>query len=87
MTILVRTCETGTSAIAPAVTNAIYAATGTRVRTLNVNEFASIDEARQRIEAWRIDYNEHRPHGALGHLTPSEYVKTGQKRSAEAAVF
>ena len=44
-------------------------------------------QARQRIEAWRIDYNEHRPHGALGHLTPSEYVKAGQKRSAEAANF
>src|SRR5213596_4230548 len=32
-------------------------------------------------------YNEHRPHDALGHLTPSEYVKAGQKRSAEAADF
>jgi putative transposase len=58
-----------------------------RDECLNVNEFVSIDEARQRIEAWRVDYNEHRPHGALGHLTPSEYVKAGQKRSAEAANF
>ena len=58
-----------------------------RDECLNVNEFASIDEARQRIEAWRIDYNEHRPQGALGQLTPSEYVKAGQKRSAEAADF
>ena len=58
-----------------------------RDECLNVNEFTSIDEAQQRIEAWRIDYNEHRPHGALGHLTPSEYVKVGQKRSAEAATF
>ena len=32
-----------------------------RDECLNVNEFVSIDEARQRIEAWRVDYNEHRP--------------------------
>jgi isoquinoline 1-oxidoreductase beta subunit len=32
--------EAGTSAIAPAVTNAIYAATGTRVRKLPVGDQA-----------------------------------------------
>ena len=36
-----------------------------RDECLNVNEFESIDHARQKIEAWRIDYNEQRPHGAL----------------------
>ncbi len=44
----------------------------------NVNEFASIEHARQVIEAWRRDYNERRPHGSLGHLTPSEFAKQGQ---------
>ena len=58
-----------------------------RDECLNVNEFVSIDDARQRIEAWRIDYNEHRPHGSLGHLTPSEFAKAGQKRNAGAADF
>ena len=58
-----------------------------RDECLNVNEFVSIEHARQRIEAWRVDYNEHRPHGALGHLTPSEYAKVGQKRSPDAADF
>ena len=47
----------------------------------------SIEQARRKTEAWRIDYNEHRPHGALGHLTPSEYAKAGQKRAFEAADF
>ena len=56
-----------------------------RDECLNVNEFESIDQARQKIEAWRIDYNEERPHGALGHLTPSEFAKTGQKAAPEAA--
>ena len=53
----------------------------------SVVEFTSIDEAKQRIEAWRVDYNEHRPHGALGHLTPSEFANAGQKRRTEAADF
>ncbi|MEG3093016.1 integrase core domain-containing protein, partial [Sphingomonas sp. PB1R3] len=26
------------------------------------------------IEAWRRDYNERRPHTALGWLTPAEYA-------------
>ena len=56
-----------------------------RDECLNVHEFGSIDQARQRIEAWRIDYNDHRPHGALGHLTPSEYARSGRKRHAEGA--
>lgn len=56
-----------------------------RDECLNANEFESIDEARQKIEAWRVDYNDYRPHGALGHLTPSEYVRSGQQCFAEAA--
>jgi hypothetical protein len=37
---------------------------------LNENWFLSIDDARQKIEAWRQDYNNHRPHSALGNRTP-----------------
>ena len=50
-----------------------------RDECLNVNQFLSLDDARQKLEAWRLDYNQHRPHSALGHLTPSEYAKLGQK--------
>jgi putative transposase len=56
-----------------------------RDECLNVHEFLSIEHARQVIERWRRDYNEHRPHGALGHLTPSEYARSGQKRALGAA--
>jgi putative transposase len=55
-----------------------------RDECLNANEFISLDDAKARIEAWRRDYNEHRPHSALGHLTPSEYAIRGQQRAAEA---
>ena len=46
---------------------------------MNAHEFKSIEEAKQIIEAWRCDYNEERPHGSLGNLTPSEYLKQGQR--------
>ena len=45
-----------------------------RDECLNVNQFLSLDHARQTIEAWRNDYNHRRPHSSLGHLTPLEYV-------------
>jgi putative transposase len=55
---------------------------------LNVTQFVSIEDAREKIEAWRIDYNGHRPHSSLGHLTPSEYAQQRQeKRTSETAIF
>ena len=51
-----------------------------RDERLNCNEFESLHDARDRIDAWRIDYINLRPHSALGHLTPIEYVKTDQPK-------
>lgn len=45
-----------------------------RDECLNLHWFASIVEARRLIEAWRRDYNESRPHMALGNLSPVEYL-------------
>jgi putative transposase len=56
-----------------------------RDECLNVHQFTSIDHARAVIEAWRIDYNEHRPHGSLGDLTPAEYAAIDQATSSSAA--
>jgi putative transposase len=41
---------------------------------LKANVFVSLQEARQKIEAWRIGYNEHRPHGSLGNVTHREFA-------------
>jgi hypothetical protein len=30
----------------------------------------SLEDAKMKIEAWRKDYNEHRPHSSLGDETP-----------------
>lgn len=46
-----------------------------RDECLNAHQFLSIDDAKSKIEAWRIDYNLQRPHSSLGHLTPGEYLK------------
>jgi putative transposase len=44
-----------------------------RAECLNQHWFASLEEARQIIEAWRIDYNEVRPHTSLDNRTPVAY--------------
>jgi len=57
-----------------------------RDECLNVHQFLSLDHARTLIEAWRIDYNHHRPHGSLGHLIPAAFAAHCQATStAEAA--
>jgi putative transposase len=45
-----------------------------RDECLNQHWFLDLDDARMKIEAWRIDYNEVRPHSALGNRTPTEYA-------------
>ena len=48
-----------------------------RDECLNENWFADLQEARSKIGVWRIDYNEVRPHSALGNRTPIEYAQGG----------
>jgi putative transposase len=55
---------------------------------LNVNQFISMDDAREKIEAWHIDYNGHRPDSSLGNLTLSEFAaKRQEQRTSEVAIF
>jgi len=59
-----------------------------RDECLNVHQFTSIEDARAKIEAWRVDYNQHRPHGSLGRLTPNEYAQRRQDQpTVQAAIF
>lgn len=51
-----------------------------RDECLSENWFTSVEEAKEIIETWRIEYNTKRPHKSLGKLTPSEFaakMKTG----------
>lgn len=56
--------------------NAFIEAFNSRLRQecLNASWFLSMVDARQRIDEWRSDYNHHRPHSALGNLTPSAFA-------------
>lgn len=45
-----------------------------RDECLNEHWFMSLKEARVLINAWRKDYNEHRPHSALNYQTPAEFA-------------
>jgi len=45
-----------------------------RDECLNAHWFETMAEAKQLIEAWRQEYNESRPHRALGDLTPNEFA-------------
>lgn len=51
-----------------------------RDECLNSNAFTSLREARQIIEGWGTDYNEKRPHGSLGQLTPNEFARLTNER-------
>lgn len=50
---------------------------------LNAHWFLSLADARAKIEAWRRDYNESRPHTSLGWLTPVEYAAATAAQAAE----
>jgi len=43
-----------------------------RAKCLNAHLLLSIADDQAKIEAWRRDYNENRPHTSLGWMTPVE---------------
>ena len=45
-----------------------------RAECLNAHWFMSLDDARRKCEAWRRDYNEERPHSAIGNKAPIELI-------------
>ncbi len=53
-----------------------------RDECLNQSWYTSLEEARQEIETWRVDYNTVRPHSSLGYLTPEEYADKVAARPA-----
>lgn len=57
-----------------------------RDECLNYHQFKSLWHARYLIEEWRNDYNERRPHSALGNLTPREFAE-GRKPFQKGASF
>ena len=46
-----------------------------RDECLNDHVFASLRDAKKKVEAWRVDYNHHRPHSGINNLTPYEFAE------------
>lgn len=56
-----------------------------RQECLNLHWFLSLDDAKEKIEAWRQYYNETRPHSALQWESPAHFARKAlQKASSEA---
>jgi transposase InsO family protein len=55
-----------------------------REECLNVHWFASLEDAQQKIDAFRWDYNENHPHRALKGLSPKEYARRAMTTAAES---
>lgn len=51
-----------------------------RDECLNEEVFASLQDAKEKIEAWRNDYNENRPHSGINNLTPKEFSMLSEER-------
>jgi putative transposase len=45
-----------------------------RLECLNEHWFMSLEDAREKMEEWRRDYNQNRPHSSLGNVPPEEYA-------------
>lgn len=45
-----------------------------RLECLNEHWFMSLEDAREKTEEWRRDYNQNRPHSSLGNVSPEEYA-------------
>ena len=54
-----------------------------RDECLNVELFWSVEDARQKLEKWRLDYNHHRPHSSLANLPPAAFAnELGRRKEA-----
>ena len=58
-----------------------------RDECLNGNLFFSIEDARRKLEVWRVDYNTVRPHSSLGDRSPSELLEAHRQGAAGGAIL
>lgn len=47
-----------------------------RAECLNAHWFLNLTDAAEKLETWRRDYNEQRPHGAIGNKVPAALMKS-----------
>ena len=54
---------------------------GVRIECLGQHWFMDLDDARKKIEDWRSEYNEMRPHSAIGDRTPMPLIRQHPEKS------
>ena len=52
-----------------------------RDECLNANWFFSIEDAQEKFDHWREDYNGFRPHSSLADMSPNEYIEKKENSS------
>lgn len=55
-----------------------------RDECLNEQWFESLRQARHEIARWRCDYNEVRPHSAIGRIPPAQFAATHRRLAGDA---
>jgi len=53
-----------------------------RDECLNEHWFRTLNDAREVVEAWRIDYNEVRPHSSLKGMAPAEFARRYEEQQS-----
>ena len=56
-----------------------------RDECLNVNLFFSLEDTKEKLEVWRQDYNQVRPHSALGDEAPKAFAAAWSKSAASVS--
>jgi putative transposase len=56
-----------------------------RDECLNMEVFRNVREAQVVVQEWRKEYNEFRPHSALGNLTPAEFAASSVSSASPTA--
>jgi len=58
-----------------------------RDECLNTEVFFTLSDVREKLESWRQDYNQVRPHSALRDSAPAEFAAHWQTTAAPAPTF
>ena len=51
-----------------------------RDELLNTEIFSTLSEVKEKLEAWRLDYNPQRPHSTLGYRPTAEYAQRAMSK-------
>lgn len=57
-----------------------------REECLNQNWFLSLEDVQSKLDAWRADYNQVRPHSSLGYVSPEQYLSEFEEQRSKTNI-